>query len=223
MSIRRLLPPTLTLLAVLASITLSHQAAAQEALRPAQGMFLVASRQIKDPRFRQSVVLLLSVEPTGAVGLIINKPSGMKLSSLFSDMRKTSEKRDRLYFGGPVETRKALILFRSRRPPGLTQPVLRNVSVSTNGDFIRQALRKNRAGKDYKLFMGYAGWGAGQLDREIRRGGWYVLRADDETVFKEDETKIWPALIRKGEEILVWERQVDIWLADTARLLLHPD
>jgi putative transcriptional regulator len=181
-------------------------ATAQEVREPAPGMFLVATKQIQDPRFQRSVVLLLTVEPAGAVGLIINRPSGMKLSSLFRDMRRAGLKEDQLYFGGPVETRKAFVLLRGRTRSRDALPILQDVAVSTSEDVIRQALRRKRAGKDYRLFMGYAGWSAGQLDQEIRRGGWYVVPADAETVFHKDEQKVWRELLRKGEEIVVWKQ-----------------
>lgn len=182
---------------------LPSAAAAQEDRTPAPGMFLVATKQIQDPRFQRSVVLLLSVEPAGAVGLIINKPSGMKLSSFFRDMRRTGAKEDQLYFGGPVETRKAFVLLRGRTDPRDALPILREIAVSTSEDVIKRTVRRKRAGRDYRLFMGYAGWGAGQLDQEIRRGGWYIVPADAETIFHDDGSKIWRELIRKGEEIIV--------------------
>ena len=193
-------------LILLVQAQLPSAAAFQESAPPTQGLFLVASRQIQDPRFQQSVILLLSVEHTGAAGLIINKPSGAKLSSLFRDMRKPGKKQDKVYYGGPVEPRTLLVLLRTKRSARNARPVLKNVFVSSNREVIKQTLRKKRAGDDYRIFMGYAGWTVGQLEREIQRGDWHVIEADAATVFHEDDTKLWPALIRKGEEIIVQEQ-----------------
>lgn len=198
----RAAPAALVLLVFLQALH-PARAAFQESVKPAQGMFLVAARQIQDPRFQQSVVLLLSAEQSGAAGLIINKPSGVKLSSLFPGMRKAGEKQDRLYYGGPVEPRSLFALLRTTRSGKRVRPVLKGVFVSADREVLKDALATMRAGDTYRVFKGCAGWTVGQLEREIQRGDWHVVAADAATVFHEEETTLWPDLIRKGEEIIV--------------------
>lgn len=178
-------------------------APAQEVVPPGEGVFLVASRQIQDPRFRESVILLFSFGNTGAAGLIINKSSDAKLSSLFEGMRRPDATSDRLYYGGPVEPVRLLILMRTADDPGAARPLIKGVSLSTSSEVIWEALVRMRAGRDYRLYRGYAGWARGQLEREIGRGDWHVIEADVNAIFHEDEEKVWPLLIRKGEEIMV--------------------
>lgn len=195
----------LTALLVLAGlqIYLSGFVEAQENAVPARGMFLVASRQIKDPLFMESVVLLLSTDEGGAMGLIINKPSERSLSRIFPEMKKADRKKDRLYFGGPVGTNQLLILLRTKEKAKDTTRILDGVAASADQTVLMEALKKKKAGSDYRLYAGYSGWVTGQLEWEIKRGDWFLIAADAATVFNEDESKVWPLLIRKSQEIMV--------------------
>jgi putative transcriptional regulator len=180
-------------------------AVSQETDAPARGIFLVASRQIKDPLFMESVVLLLNVDQSGAMGLIINKSSDRSLSGMFPEMRKADRGKDRLYFGGPVLPDQLLMLLRSKGMAKDSVLIINGVAVSTDRTVLLDALKKKRAGDEYRLYAGYAGWVTGQLEWEIKRGDWYLLPADAATVFHDDESKVWPALLRKGQEIMVQE------------------
>jgi putative transcriptional regulator len=178
-------------------------AGSQEDDAPARGMFLVASRQIKDPLFMESVVLLLNVDQSGAMGLIINKSSDRPLSGMFPEMRKTDRRKDRLHFGGPVLPDQLLMLLRSKGTIKDTVSILNGVAVSTDRTVLLDALKKKLAGDEFRLYAGYAGWMVGQLEWEIRRGDWYLVAADAATVFHDDESKVWPVLLRKSQEITV--------------------
>jgi putative transcriptional regulator len=195
---------TIVLLVLMGMQTIWPRAAAsQETDAPARGMFLVASRQIKDPLFRESVVLLLNVDQSGAMGLIINKLSDKPLSGVFPEMRKTDREKDRLYFGGPVLPAQLLMLLRSKETAKDTVPILKGVAVSSDRTVLLDALKKKRAGDEFRMYAGYAGWVTGQLEWEIKRGDWYLLPADAATVFHDDESKVWPVLLRKSQEIMV--------------------
>jgi putative transcriptional regulator len=171
-------------------------------------MFLVADRQMNDHRFMETVVLLLSVDRSGATGLIINKPSDTSLSALFPGMRKTVRRKDRLYSGGPVEVKQLLMLLRSKKRKKyhardqwrLPRDRPRRIAGCAETETGRRRVSSH---------AGYAGWTAGQLEWEIRRGDWHLVVADASTVFHDDESKVWPALLRKSEEIMVRERNLD--------------
>jgi len=197
-------PIALTVLTVLhIFLFLSGTAESQESATPARGVFLVASRQINDPVFMESVVLLLSSDENGAMGLIINKPSDRSISSVFPEMKKTDSKKDRLYFGGPVSINQLIVLLRSKEAVKDTTRILEGIAVSADRTVLLDALKKKKAGSDFRLYAGYAGWVTGQLEWEIKRGDWFLIAADAATVFNEDESKVWPLLIRKSQEIMV--------------------
>jgi putative transcriptional regulator len=192
---------------VLALLALNPgNAASQETETLSKGVFLVADREMRDPRFREAVILLLSTDHNGAAGLIINKPTDSKLSELLPEMRKAELRKDRLYYGGPVGSNQMLMLLRSKGAIKDAVRVLKEVSVSTDRAVLLEAIHQKKAGDEYRIFAGYAGWAAGQLEWELKLGQWRLVAASAEMVFHDNVEKIWPVLIRKSEEIIVRER-----------------
>jgi putative transcriptional regulator len=163
-----------------------------------QGMFLVASRKLGDPRFMQSVILLLDYAPGGAMGLIVNRPSGMKLSTLLPEMEGLKARKDTVYIGGPVAINQMLMLIRAGKQPEASFPVLKDIFVSANAKLLERMVKGPGKGETLRVYAGYAGWGSGQLDREVLRGDWYVVPADSKTVFDQAPAEIWPELIERA-------------------------
>jgi putative transcriptional regulator len=174
---------------------------ARDGLQPAPGVLLVASAQVRDHRFGESVVLLLSAGPGGAMGLIINKPTGIKASSLFGGIGNMSRGGNPLFYGGPVAGHDLLMLRRADRAPDDWGAVIDRVFVTNSRMAMMDALMTARTAEEVRVYAGYAGWAAGQLEHEIERGDWYLLPADAALIFRRDMTKLWPELYRKSREI----------------------
>ena len=164
----------------------------------AKGKFLVASRRLQDPTFRETVVLLIEYGLDGAMGVVINRPSAVKLTTVFPDIEELKQRKDTIYVGGPVDVSKMLLLFRSPKMPEGANEVTAGVYISSSWKVL-EALMKNKPAKDerFRLFAGYAGWAPSQLDFERTRGDWHVLKADAETVFSQHPSELWPELIRR--------------------------
>jgi putative transcriptional regulator len=176
---------------------------AQDGLRPGRGVLLVASAQIRDPRFMESVILLLGAGPGGAMGLILNKPTATKVSSLFGGIGSISRGGNPLFYGGPVGGHELLMLRRAERAPDGWAAVVDRVFVTNSRMAMMDALMTARTAEEVRVYAGYAGWAAGQLEWEIRRGDWYLVPADAALIFRRDMTKLWPDLIRKSREIVL--------------------
>jgi putative transcriptional regulator len=178
---------------------------------PAKGRFLVANRSVNDPRFAQTVILLIAYSDRGAMGIIINRPTDVRLASALPEMKELRNRPDRLFVGGPVAPGAMLLLIRSAAAPEGAQPVFGDVHVSGKLETLRKALGKR--GKTHRLraYAGYAGWGPGQLDHEIARGDWAIGPADAASIFDMPSEGIWQKLIdrfsvewaRAGEERLI--------------------
>jgi putative transcriptional regulator len=165
--------------------------------QPAKGRFLIASRTLGDPNFSETVLLLLAYDATGAVGVIINQPTTIRLRSLLPDVKELRDRSERVFRGGPVAGHLLLVLVRVPTRPASSQHIFGDVYVSGSRAVLRKALGK--AGKTNRLraYAGHAGWGPGQLDREIARGDWYVAPGDAKMIFDASPAAIWPKLIER--------------------------
>ncbi|MEJ2363499.1 MAG: YqgE/AlgH family protein [Deltaproteobacteria bacterium] len=167
-------------------------------LKPAKGKFLVASRQLLDPNFSQTVVLLIDYQEHGAMGLIINRPSELKLSEALPEMEELQQRPDTIYLGGPVARNQLLLLIRTTSPPEGSQQVFADIYLTSSQTVIERMIKDSKVEERFRFYAGYAGWGAGQLDNEIAMGGWHVMGADVETVFDRSASEIWPDLIYRS-------------------------
>jgi putative transcriptional regulator len=163
----------------------------------AKGRFLVASRRIADPRFSESVILLVDHDDKGTLGLIINRGSEIRLSEALPQVDSLRQRDDKLFFGGPVSRRQVLLLMRTSHPPPGAILVFGSIYFSLGSSLLDDTLGKDIG--SFRAYAGYAGWGAGQLASELARGDWFVAEADVNTIFSAMPASIWPALIMRFE------------------------
>ena len=169
---------------------------------PGRGKLLVASRNMRDPRFRETVVLVVDYGMGGAAGLIINRPLEVRLAELIPDLPMLGKRKDKAFYGGPVEGNKMFLLIRSTKTVEESSKVLAGVHVSTSRTVLERLI-SGKLGTPFRAYAGYAGWASGQLDVEISRGDWHVMKADARMIFERDLAKLWPELIRLSSAIQV--------------------
>lgn len=162
-----------------------------------KGKFLVAGRNVTDPRFSETVVFLVSYDADGAMGLVINRPLA-KLSGVFPEIGGLKDRTDKLFFGGPVRTDQMFMLVRSNGWPEDSTHVFKDVYVSGSKALLLRMIGKGETGRRFRVFAGYAGWSARQLEQEVARGDWYVVQADAESIFEKEPSEIWPELFLRG-------------------------
>lgn len=178
-------------------------------LEPAAGRYLVATEAMADPRFRRSVILIVSHDDGGTLGIIINRPVDISTTNLGEGFHD-----DRLRFGGPVEPRTLSMLFRDPAVLPATQgeatsedaapPMLRIRNSELGFVLGHPALTQIHGRLDpsapRRIYAGYAGWAPGQLDAELRRGSWHLLEDDPALAFSaEDPALLWERLIRRTQ------------------------
>ena len=171
-----------------------------------RGKFLVASKQLRDPNFFETVVLLLEYDRNGAMGLVINRPSTLKLSEVLPDIEGLQERSDTIYLGGPVAKNQLMLLIRTSSPPEGSRLVFKDIYLSSSQEIIEKMVANPDTPERFRVYAGYAGWAPGQLDHEVSRGGWHILQADQESVFDKTPSEIWPELIRRSSAL--WVRVV---------------
>ncbi len=200
---RRLLA-ALLLLALLLAVPAAHaewpgRVAAAARLRP--GTFLVASRDLGDPNFRQTVILLVEYGKKGATGLILNRPTKLPFAKAIPEIDSLKRLGINLYLGGPVARYRVGLLVRSPKPlpENHARHLFGPIYFSTRLATLLRLVQEVPEGVTLHAYAGHAGWGPGQLESEIRRGGWHVLEGDAATCFDTEPSDVWPTLIERVE------------------------
>jgi putative transcriptional regulator len=166
-------------------------------VQPAKGRFLIAGRNLLDPNFAETVVLLLDYDVRGAMGIVINRPTAARLASALPDIQELRDRPDRVHLGGPVAGNLMLLLVRSATTPQSSQRIFDDVYATGSLTVLRQVIGKTGKTARVRGYAGHAGWGPGQLDREIARGDWHVSTADAGTVFDTAPSEVWSKLIER--------------------------
>ncbi|OGA41441.1 MAG: hypothetical protein A3G24_06200 [Betaproteobacteria bacterium RIFCSPLOWO2_12_FULL_62_13] len=172
--------------------------AASAAEMPASGIFLVATSQIRDPNFRETVVLVTQPQRGGPFGVIVNRPLNRRLEEALPQYETLKGKKDVVYFGGPVARQALVFVVRSAQPPPRAIRVLKDVYITVDREEIEGLLKRPDPTKALRVYAGHSGWAPGQLQNEIRRGGWHIVPADAETVFEKDAATIWHDLSKRA-------------------------
>jgi putative transcriptional regulator len=158
-------------------------------------IFLVARKDLPDPFFRDSVVLVTHRIGPVPVGIIINRPTGITFARALPDLEKTRD--GRVFFGGPVSPEDLLVVFRAATAPKDAIELIDGVYLSANRDVLKEVLGR-KADKGVRIFAGYAAWSPGQLEAEIARGDWHLARADAKSIFEGNPEELWLQLERRA-------------------------
>jgi putative transcriptional regulator len=154
--------------------------------------FLVAARDLQDPNFAETVVLLVEQRAEGSWGLVVNRPTTVKLSTLFGKDAFLRRRRDTLHYGGPVEPARLLILLRSAVELPDSRPLFEDVRLVANPESLQALGDPEKV--VLRVFAGYAGWAPGQLEAELARGDWLAQPAEAALVFSENPKALWQLL-----------------------------
>lgn len=155
---------------------------------------------LRDPRFAKTIIYMCAHSAEGAMGLVLNRV----LDSLtFPDLLEqlgieTAEIGDQIkvHFGGPVESGRGFVLHTPDYMQDTTLVVDNEVALTATVDILR-AIAGGHGPKRCLLALGYAGWGPGQLDNEIKNNGWLHVAADDDLVFGPDLETKWKRAMEK--------------------------
>jgi len=168
-----------------------------------KGTLLVALPSLTDPNFRQSVVLLCEAGEDGSMGLVVNRPTPLKLADALPDQEILSNSDVPVYLGGPVQTDRILIL--NRGGDLLLEgflPVLAEVSLGGTMEALKEAATGLKITGEFRPYRGYAGWAPGQLEAEIDQGAWLLVPGDPDTVFCRNPGLLWQEVMGRMGGIL---------------------
>lgn len=166
------------------------------------GRLLVATPQLTDPHFARAVVLLLQCdEEDGALGLVLNRPTGTEVAEVLRDWQPLAADPGVVFTGGPVAPSAAICLGRGRlgAPPLAAYSVLEGVPGTAVGTVDLDAAVDDVQSvvSAVRVFAGYAGWAAGQLESEVEEGAWWVLAALPTDAFTDRPAALWQTVLRR--------------------------
>ena len=164
---------------------------------------LVATPRLIDPNYRGAVLLAVPVDNNRHVGVIINRPTGRSLSTLFPEHAPSKLVRDPVYFGGPMLPQAIFAVVHADHTPGPGSiRMMKELFLAIQGAVVDHIIEETP--NEARYYVGYVAWRPGELRQEVDRGLWYVLEADPELVFRKDPARLWEELLRRARAVTAW-------------------
>lgn len=164
--------------------------------------FLIAMPGSPDPVFGGTVIYLCEHNEFGALGIVINRPMDVKLTTLLEKQELSIDEAAKtkvdvpVMFGGPVQSDRGFILHATDAAYAATLKISDQVAFTSSRDVL-EAIAKNNGPRHSLVAIGYAGWDAGQLENEISRNAWLTVKADTDMLFKAPFQERYDAAIHK--------------------------
>ena len=183
-----------------------------------RGDLIVATEQITEAAFAETVILLLHYADDGAVGVAINRPTWVTTTELFPELDATHRYRGPIFHGGPLAQATVLALSASESlAEGDREPIVPGVYMSSNLDLFEALVEDMTEETPLRFYAGHASWGPGQLDEEIGAGAWRTIGASATLIFDADPRSLWRRLAAFADGMSVRERPADGPLTGRAR------
>jgi putative transcriptional regulator len=202
-------PARILWIAVAVALVASVATAGRWRLTPAQaddpatklgaGKILVARRGFPDPNFAETVIVLVQYDKDGTMGLIVNRQTKVPVSRLSRDLQSAKGRTEPLYIGGPVEISGVMALARSRTKLEDAKHVSDDIYVISSKATLEKAMASGSDSKTFRMYLGYAGWGAGQLEWEMGMDAWNVIPANTGIVFDPHPETLWTRLVEQQD------------------------
>jgi putative transcriptional regulator len=161
--------------------------------KPVTAILLIARDGLPDSIFADSIVLVMNNLGPAPVGIVINRPTPVPVSSLFPELERLAQVHDKVYFGGPVDFGSVWFLFRSATQPEHAIQAFDGVYLSADRQLLLQLLGRDKPMDSLRIFVGHAGWAPGQLEAEIDRRDWTLQRAETDAIFSGKSEHPWPS------------------------------
>lgn len=173
-------------------------------LSPMAGRLLIAEPFMFDMYFRRTVVLLIDSSKEGSFGVVLNKPTFIKIKDVVDSFPDVDYP---LYSGGPVDINNVYFLHRLSKIISDGSPVKDDVTWGGNKQEIIQILESNFFDdSQLRVFMGYSSWEPGQLETELKQKAWVVADFNPEIVFNTEPAKLWNTIVESmGTEYALWK------------------
>lgn len=169
---------------------------------------LVAAPALRDPDYRQAVVVAVPIEGNRHLGVIVNRPTRRTLSSLFPEHEPSRKVVEPVYFGGPMSRGAVVAVVKTEKDPGrgsisLTKEMFLAMTVNIVDKVIEETPNNAR------YYVGYIVWRPGELRMEIDRKLWHVVNADTDIIFRKDTHGLWEEMMRLARSVTAQASPLD--------------
>ena len=167
-----------------------------------KGSLLIANPVLPDPNFSRTVILLCNHDEQGSFGLVINRSTQLKAPDLFLNINILKSYNEKIYLGGPVSQSMVFFLCRSPSAAGKLDEVCSGVYLGSNLEILESLYSSlENPEQDIRFYLGYSGWSGGQLAQEMEQNSWLVQKANEQFIFLDSESLIWPQAVNSlGEK-----------------------
>lgn len=164
-----------------------------------KSQLLIAMPTLQDPNFARTVTYICEHGEHGAMGIVLNRPTDLRLADVLQHMQieggMGAAGEQTVYLGGPVEEERGFVLHTHTDPWDSTLAVDEQISITTSRDIL-EAMARGSGPRRTLVALGYAGWGAGQLEREMQQNAWLSGPADQSILFDLPPDQRWEAAAR---------------------------
>lgn len=163
-----------------------------------RGHFLIATKGLRDANFFKSVVLIVEHGGGGAMGVVVNRPSGVTVAQALKKNFELPETGEMVFVGGPVERNALFILHNAEDLDTSETPLIDGLFVGSSPDVFESVVRRAADGDDdlkFRVYFGCAGWAPDQLESELERSDWLVCPAATQYVFHPEPYDVWDQLV----------------------------
>ncbi len=172
------------------------------------GSFLISTQKMPDPRFEEQVILICAHSEDGAMGVAVNRPNSMfSLAEILKSAQLPIPEKQLppVHIGGPVELESAFLLYSSSYSTEYQLEVTPTIFLSRETKVLED-IAYSRGPEKYLFILGYAGWGPGQLERELLADGWLTVPGNDSIIFDTEDDEKWrAAAMQFGIDISVYD------------------
>lgn len=171
-----------------------------------KGIFLIADPKLRDPNFSQTVILLCEHNDQGTLGVVVNRPTTLRLSEAIPNLDGAHSTSDVIYSGGPVQPDHIMTLYRADEQVPESEHVADGMYLGGSLAILEDMLASSSSSThSIRAYVGYAGWSSNQLESELGESSWKLVPADQKFVFDMEPARVWSTLLASlGEEYAIY-------------------
>jgi putative transcriptional regulator len=161
---------------------------------PGKGKILISEPFLNDPNFKRTIILLSEHNEEGSIGFVLNKPTEYKLNQVVEDFPEFDTL---VYYGGPVQLNTLQFIYKGENIIEGSMEIMPGLYWGGSFDLLRTLIESKAVNpEDFRFFLGYSGWGDGQIDDELELKSWIVSDTTIENVFSDEPDKLWREILK---------------------------